>query len=374
MKPNELWGKDYQPFCEQDPYNPQNLVEGFISRKSNEYYGALLITKINNRDVPEQLIMGSPKMHYPFDSRADGTRNYRFPVARNIEVYEKLDGTNILAYLYSDGETPFLSYKTRLRPFVFSGRFGDFPSMWKEVGERYESIIRRVMAKHDCNLSFELYGALNTHLIVYKIPLDAALLFGVTNSGKILSPLQDLKDPDLPVVDRLTVIDKDYAQNYEEFRLKLEAGLTKEEEGRYSGIEGTVWYLHTPDGLCIQLKCKPETIEAIHFAAGAGLSKNAAIATCWNAFENVDILTVDFVKQLLLEEFEQRIIDDNTQLIESAVAFVTEEANFRQTVLKEYRSTGMNILTHKVEVMRLLSTKFPRYRMKRVHSIIAGYG
>lgn len=371
MEPKELFGKDYQEFCEIDPFNPKNEVSGYISRKPTEYYGALIITKVNHSKPAPQLIMGSPKMHYPFDSRADGTRNYRFPSAKNIEIYEKLDGTNVLAYFYSDGENRFLTYKTRLRPFLMSGRFGDFYGMWQEMLNKHEEKrIKTEMVLSDCNLSFELYGARNPHLVMYKNNLDIALLFGVTNTGRILSPTQ-LKSSDLPIVSKLKVIDSDYVWNYEELRKELNSGLSQIEDGYYTGIEGTVWYLHTSDGKCIQLKCKPEIIETIHFSAGAGgLCKNVILATCWNAFENTDVITTNFVKQLLIEEFKPEIVEAKHYLIGKCVAFVTSEAEFRSTVVAKYKATGMNILLQKNEVMRALSEKFPRDKMKKVYTII----
>ena len=373
IDPRELFGKDYQEFCEVDPFNPKNEVVGYISRKPNEFYGALIIAKVNGRKVMPQLIMGSPKMHYPFVTRADGSRNYIFPTAKNIEVYEKLDGTNILAYFYSDGDYRYISYKTRLRPFVSSGRFGDFYNMWLEVASSYFTEIRREMDRSNCNLSFELYGARNPHLVMYKNSLDIALLFGVTNEGRILAPA-DLRSPDVPIVNKFKDIDKDYVWNYKQLQKELQDNLKQEEEGYYSGVEGTVWYLHSHDGRCIQLKCKPETIEAIHFSAGAGgLAKNAIIATCWNAFENVETLTIDFIKELLLEEFKPEIIEAKHCLIGKCVAFVTKEAEFRERVLGEYRTTGMNILLNKRYVMRRLSEKFAKNEMKKVYSIIVGY-
>lgn len=367
----EIFGKDYSEFCETDPFNPQNDVAGYISRKSNEFYGALVITRINGKDVSHQLIMGSPKMHYPFSSREDGSRDYHFPLAKSIEVYEKLDGTNILAYLYSDGDCRYMTFKTRLRPFLGSSGFGDFYNMWREVGSPYFTEIEREMDRSDCNLSFELYGSRNIHLVVYPNSLDAALLFGVTNTGKILSPEQ-LKNPNLPIVKRLKVIDRDFVANYEELQRELQAGLKQEDEGYYSGMEGTVWYLHFTDGRCIQEKCKPETIEAIHFSAGAGgLSKNVILATCWNGFENADVITVDLIKQLLLEEFETPVIETRHYLIERCVDFVNQEAEFRARVMAEYKATGMNLLLQKAEVMRQLSPQFPKNKMKKVYSIIA---
>jgi len=372
MNPRELFGKDYDIFILKDPFNPHNEVEGYISRKSNEYYGALVITAINGRKVPEQLIMATPKMHYPFDTRADGSRNYAFPSAKEIEIYEKLDGTNILAYFYTDGDNRYLTYKTRLRPFLSSSKFGDFETMWREMLERQgETEIKREMIRSMCNLSFELYGSRNPHLIVYNNALDIALLFGVTNTGRILSPT-NLKNPDLPIVSRMKIINKDYVWNYEETQHELQATLKQEEEGYYSGVEGTVWYLHTNDGRCLQYKCKPETIESIHFSAGArGLSKNIVIATCWNAFENTDSPTPDFIKQLLLEEFKPEIIEDN--LIDTCLNFVKSEADFRNKVLEAYKDIGDNILLNKRDVMRGLASKFPRERMGKVYSIIMSY-
>ncbi len=245
--------------------------------------------------------------------------------------------------------------------------------MWREVASVYFTEIEREMDRSDCNLSFELYGARNPHLIAYPNSLDIALLFGVADTGRILSPEQ-LKNPDLPIVKRLKVIDRAFVNSYESLQKELEAGLKQADEGYYSGVEGTVWYMHLPDGRCIQMKCKPETIEAIHFSAGAGgLSKNIIIATCWNGFENADVITVELIKQLLLEEFDSLIIEAHHYLIEKCVEFVNKEAEFRSKVVSEYKTTGMNILLNKRDVMRLLSEKFPKDKMKKVYSIIAGY-
>lgn len=152
---------------------------------------------------------------------------------------------------------------------------------------------------------------------------------------------------------------------------ELQAKLKQADEGYYTGVEGTVWYLRQIDGRYIQFKCKPETIEAIHFSAGAGgLSKNIILATCWNGFENADIVTVDLIKQLLQEEFDALIIEAHHYLIEKCVDFVNREAEFRNKVMDEYKKTGMNILVNKVEIMRHLSTLFPKDKMKKIYSII----
>lgn len=210
INPTEIFGsKDYNTFCEVDPFNSKNELRGFISRRSNEFYGALLITHVNDKELKPQLIMATPKMHYPFDSREDGSRSYKFPIANKVEVYEKLDGTNVLAYFYTDGDNRFLTYKTRLRPFLSSSKFGDFKNMWLETASKYFNEIEHEMERSDCNLSFELYGARNPHLIAYPNSLDIALLFGVTNTGAILSPAQ-LYISSIPIVTKFKDIDNNF--------------------------------------------------------------------------------------------------------------------------------------------------------------------
>lgn len=376
MKALELFGKEYQEFCEVDPFNPQNEVGGYISRKSTEYYGALIITHINNISIPNQLIMGTPKMNYPFAKKVDGTRKYSFPTAKEIEIYEKLDGTNILGFRYTDGDYFYASYKTRLRPFLNpESRWGNFYAMWQEVAGGWMGLINELMNEYQCNLSFELYGARNPHLVLYKIPLTFALLFGVTNTGRILSLSQLRGVEELNPLPVLKTIDRDYIWNYEQLQRELNQGLSSVEDEYYTGVEGTVWYLHFADSRCVQLKCKPEIIEAIHFSAGAkGINKQVVLATCWNALENVDTLTADFIKQLLLEEFKPELIEMSHYTIEKAIAFVQGELEFRNRVLSEYRSLGMNIHLQKADVMRALADKFDRKVMRKVYSAVINFG
>jgi hypothetical protein len=375
MNPDEIFGKnDYTAFAEIDPFNPQNTVGGFISRKSNEFYGAMIITNVNNVEC-EQLIMATPKMHYPFGKSEDDARHYNFPKAKQIEIYEKLDGTNVLAYFYEDSDGfRWLSYKARLRPFLASGKFGNFLEMWKEVSPPI-SYMKTLMTRYKCNLSFEMYGSRNPHLVVYDVPLAQKLLFGVTNAGNILSP-EDLCELSNSA-NLVDIIDhnssQDYVQHYTENQWLLENKLRKVDENYYSGVEGQIWYLKTIDGKCIQFKCKPETIETIHFSQGAGLGKNTIIATCWNALENVDEVTVEFVKQLLLEEFDTRIVEANHYLIEKSVQFVMSELNYRIKVLEAYRKTGLNFLSDKVSVMRKLSEIFPKNEMKKVFAVVRDF-
>ena len=73
-------------------------------------------------------------------------------------------------------------------------------------------------------------------------------------------------------------------------------------DDRLSGTEGAVWYVTEPSGRVTMWKCKPESVEEIHWATG--ISKNAVIATCWNALETSDTLDYDVLLPLLLEEYQ----------------------------------------------------------------------
>jgi hypothetical protein len=55
-------------------------------------------------------------------------------------VYEKIDGTNVLLFRYADarGER-FVSYKTRLSPFLRVQPYGDFVALWTEIAAIYEA-------------------------------------------------------------------------------------------------------------------------------------------------------------------------------------------------------------------------------------------
>src|SRR5262249_40029626 len=119
--------KDVQEFEVDDPFNGHAL-RGFLCRRPDHRYGAMYLTHVNG-DAEPQLILATPKLHYPFD-RA-GT--YRFPAAREVLIYEKLDGTNVLAYHYRWRDRQYLSFKLRLSPVVRNSRHGPFLDLWQEI-------------------------------------------------------------------------------------------------------------------------------------------------------------------------------------------------------------------------------------------------
>jgi hypothetical protein len=356
--------KHLAPFETEDNFN-NNILKGFLCRVGDHRYGAIYLTHINDIEEP-QLIYATPKLHYPFDSA--GT--YRFPPAKRVEVYEKLDGTNILAYRYTCKGQTYLTYKLRLTAVVRDSRFGPFLDFWREMLKRYPDI-PRLPEINDCNISFELYGALNKHLILYKIPLDTAVLFGVDSKAEIRTPstLETLGVPIAPLYARLEGA-KDYQREYQKHQVDCEAMNRETEDGTIEGTEGRVWYLQDIHNHIVMFKCKPESVEQIHWATG-GLSKNAVIATAYNLLETDEQLTYDRLKELLLEEYSEDAIERFRPHIEAVIQQITEEMRFKEKVLEFYYKLDLDFQREKNAVMRAFSQQYPKSLMRRIYSILS---
>jgi hypothetical protein len=325
----------------------------------------MYLTHVDGVEEP-QLIFATPKLHYPFD-RA-GT--YRFPPAREVLVYEKFDGTNVLAYFYHKQGQKFLTFKLRLSPVMRNSRHGPFLDFWREILAAHPDILK-LPALNDCSISFELYGGRNKHLVVYDAPLSVAVLFGVGPTGAIRPPadLQLLTVPAAPLMARLEKA-SDYRDLYVGQQGACEQSNQMLDGGAVRGTEGRVWYMRTLAGDVVMFKCKPESVEQIHFAAGAGLSKNVLKATAYNVLETDAEVTSEGVAALLLEEFSEEEIERNRPLIALVVEEVREEVAFREYVLSLFDPLGLDLVTQKSEVMRALAKHFPRERMKKVYALL----
>ena len=364
MDPKEFFGDNYIEFDEEDPFN-RNQVKGYISRCPTDLYGAVLIDLVNGEKCP-QLIKCTPKIHYPFNKKGE----YNFPKAVKVERYEKLDGTNIFSYRYNDGNgNEYVTHKTRLSPFVGNSRFGPFLEMLRELFNKNPTL-KWLPSILGMNISYELWGARNPHLIKYEIPLELSILF-IRDNNRIMPP-SVLNDKSLLSANlREVIIDGNLEDTYHLSQQGLEKNL-KILDGEYSGMEGEVWYILTDDGIWHQFKCKPETIELIHWSMG-GIGKNQIITTCENALENWDNPTVDDIVILLQEEYSQQEIDKIYYKIGKYLDYVIDKHIFVEEVLRDYRNINISILDNKSKVMKVLSSKYNRKDMQRVYSIIWTY-
>ncbi len=351
-------------FDVEDPFNDNLRLRGFLCQKPDHRYGALALTHVGDAEAP-QLILATPKLHYPFGK--DGA--FHFPPIKKISLYEKLDGTNVLAYRYRDGEGQWhLTYKLRLAPALRNSKWGPFLDMWRELLRRHPTIPQLVEI-NDCHISFEMYGGRNTHLIVYETDLAVATLFGVRRDASIvpLFKLNLLGVPGTPLAGEL-IAGEDPVAKYAEIRAEMEKRNRHTEDEKLIGIEGTVWYVEAPDGRVTMWKCKPESVEEIHWAAG--INKKGVMATCWNLLETSDELNYDTLLPLLLEEYQLREIEMFRPHIDNCIKQVNYEFVFKERVLAEYDKLGQSIHDNKGEVMRALAPHFRREEMKKVYTMI----
>ncbi len=378
IKAGELARFDAVP----DLFNPPNTLSGWLCRRGDHRYGALVIEEVNGQalDVPH-LVLGTPKQHYPFGRSEDEERRYHWPMAiKQAVAWEKLDGTNILGYCYPDATgTWFVTYKTRLTPTLrASSTHGDFFGLWSEVigldladPMDMDSYIMPGMA-----LSFELWGHRNHHLISYTETLQGSLLFGVEQHTGALVPPDDKRFAGLIRPGRLAVSDgrEGLTKFYEEIRATCGAKNKAIDDDHMEGTEGAVLYLEDEDGLWTQWKCKPESIEALHWA-GDFLPMSVILPTAWNVLESADELTVEAVNELLAEEFSPAMIRNSIARIQKAVARVIVRIVWQDRVRNAYADTGLDWATDgRGAVMRTMSLSFKGPEMREVFNALRELG
>ena len=360
--------KHTQKFKVKDPFN-NNTLEGYINRRANNLYGSMIIEKVNGKEV-YQFVYATPKMTYPFNRK----RERFIPDYDRIEVYEKLDGTNILGYVYKDIESnSFVTYKTRLKPILGNSKFGNFYSLWKEILEKYPEIPEKIL-NSNLNFSFELYGKKNKIFILYKTLLDIRLLFYRNReTGEILSPLS--YNSNLPIPNIISIYNEkiDVKSEYEKVKLKLGESL-KEEEGNITGTEGSVWYF-IKDNKAVQMKCKPLKIEDIHMRKFI-IPYHSIYITIVNSFEDKDNPSIDYIKQLLSEEYTKEEIAESDSRIERIFGKVLQERDFQKRILRDYeflqKEYNWSIEHNKNEVMRWFGKKYPKFMAAKIYSFLTG--
>jgi uncharacterized protein (DUF2267 family) len=159
---------------------------------------------------------------------------------------------------------------------------------------------------------------------------------------------------------------------YARIREEIEGGIEKLEDGKLKGSEGAVWYVTSASGEIVIFKCKPDSVEEVHWTTG--INKTAVTMTCWNLLETSDALNYEALLPLLLEDYSQEEIDKFRAHVDVCIEEVNRELAFRNRVLEEYARTGLSIAEDKAAVMRALSGKFNRGEMKKVYALIAQHG
>lgn len=359
----ELNDSHIQPFQTEDPYNWNARIEGYLCTKPNDLYGALIITKVDDWECC-QVIYCTPKLHYPFDK--NGTFNW--PPVNTIELYEKVDGTNVCAYHYMYKDMDLVSFKTRLTPVLKDQKFGMFKSMFDEYCQGNPWVRDVIAANQSYNLSFELFGTRNPITITYTVPLEVNLLFGIDrNIGSIVPPSLLVKHQNVKVPDCTTVLSwTNLDVLYNAYREKIE----KENAGSLNS-EGMVMYIFTNKNKWSMMKLKPETIEKIHWTASGSIPEKMLFNTAVNVFEHSNLFE-DFII-LLREEFKEEIINRSMHKIEKVWQNALEHAEFVtkvNEVWKQAKDAGMDIMVDKNAFMRWMSNHFDKWTMRKVAGVI----
>jgi len=370
--------KAVEKFTATDLYNPQNQLKGYINKRQGHLYGSLWITHVNGIEVP-QLIYSAPKQHYPFDK----DKNWVFPECDYVDLYEKLDGTACISYTYKDSKGfVYLTFKTRLRPFLGSGKYGNFFELWNEMLKKYPKIEDYVFDEHH-NCVFELYGKRNKILVEYDELLDTKLIFTINAlNGQIYPPNASKQEG----IDTIPVLDckgmligwHDYnlegkKEQYIKIQGELELGLKIDDESKIiKGEEGQVWYFMKTESGAFQIKNKPPSILKYHWG-GDAIAYESIYTTVVNAFENFDNPVYENIAELLKEEFDDSKIEKSRVRIEKTLAKVFFEKKSTYEIMEYYKSLGVSILDDKGIVMRNLAKKFPKQVCCMAFPIVMNY-
>jgi len=368
----DLDNKRVTKFECQDSFNKGNTIEGYLCRIYDIRYGMLYIEFVNGVYCP-QWIWATPKIKYPFDK----TGVYSKIDVDRIEMYEKMDGVNVLSYIYEDkAGKRYVTYKTRLTPIVRDGKFGRFEKMWRDVLKMYPKIPKFCL-DNEVNASFEMHGYRKTILIRYDFPLDAKLLFCRSHDGRIHPPTKydlikyGLKSAELyRVIENFDSFEAEYKKAEEELNQQLKVTEVENDDDIVEGWEGMVWY-NIKDEEVLLLKCKPDYVRYIHFLMSGGVPKYSIYTTCMNAFESKDEPTLAYVLELLREEYEEQYIQKKIRSIESIYNMVYAKMVLKAEVIGIYETQSeFNIKKDKGKVMRYFSERYSKKMMSRIYNIL----
>lgn len=403
--------ENYKVFSEIDPFN-DNFVTGIVYTEESKY-GDILIKKVNDKEV-EQYIHTTPKIYYPGD--VDSMYKMKFDDQETYEdffVFDKLDGTNICRFTYEDSYgKKFVSYKTRLTPFLKDGSHEKYYTLWNKILSKYPCINS---LSDDYAYGFELYGNINKHLIKYDVELDTRILYKISKYGNIeLPPLSsdvDVKPPKYAYYSLCMVVNMNDRNNenkkdddYYSLRINQIDDDEKLEIPKFDGIkniydmyveksrkrfeidkssEGYVFYIIKGGKVIKVWKCKPEIVIKSDIDKNSGIQYIGDLdieTTCINALESVSDLSIENLKtetkKLLSETYTELQIEVSKEFINNIVKKVFEESNMKKKIFYEYekiKKEGFLFSTHKKEVLGKLSLLFDKKEMSFVFKILNTY-
>ena len=380
----DVGAKHWQPFAATTPGGIP--FAGLICLAENAWMGALACDQVAGEPT-FQLERCMPHLHYPYVAaqrgaamRGDGEPDRTVvlpPGFAEARFYEKLDGTNLCWYPLRSPEGVVLEVvpKTRLRPVAAGSVWGDWPTLLAHAAP--QDAIRRAMLETGLNLCFELWGRGNPHLVEYDRDLGLALHTGVTHdrlaTPAALDAIAQRYGFERPAC--LATLSGDVAAitaAYRKFQQEFEDRNRAGGEGRYV-TEGAILVLADAHSASYY-KCKPPSIEEIHWAPSALSGPIVLQALAKLAEAGVELLPDDPepLWAALREEWDTRILAAATELVERVYGEYLDEIERKHAVWARLEGASLP-LADTLTVMRYLSGFYPRAQMGWVYAAYREY-
>ncbi len=377
----DVSAKHWQPFEATSPGGIR--FAGYLCRQESDKLGMLAVTSLD--DAPRlEFIPAMPKIHYPYVQDRAGHLQVSIPVPLNVvdaRFTVKLDGTAIIFYplAATDGQVLEVVARTRLLPVLMPSRWGDWHGLLADALPDRSPVARAVAEQHVV-LVFELWGYRNPHLVRYTQPLALTLHTAIRHRKPTsYQRLADLaRRYALDLVPTLEVAEPDaagLAVAYRRWQTQLEAA--NQAAGQDVFVqEGAVLMLSTAE-TATYWKCKPPSIEEIHWQADQHISKEvvrqALLKMLENGYDFANARTED-VQTALEADFDPQLVAGEAGLIERMVLDFVVELQRQAWLRNLVEGSGLN--PHDLPaMMRYLSQHYGRKEMGWVYATVkALYG
>ncbi|MFO7541024.1 MAG: hypothetical protein R6X32_23525 [Chloroflexota bacterium] len=372
----EVSARQWQPF---EVTSPGGIpFSGYVCRQESEKLGMLAITEMGGEPRLD-FVYAMPKIHYPYHQDKDGTVRVVVPVMPTMvdaRFTLKLDGTALIFYPLTDKEGNVLEVipRTRLQPVLTPSRWGDWNALLSDVLPDRTPVEEAVRAQK-ATLIFELWGYRNPHLVKYDVPLKLTLHTAVRHKKPVsYRRLLDIANRYglelIPTVETAEPNADGLARAYRRLQTEMEA------RNQAAGAdvfleEGTILMLSTVD-TAVYYKCKPPSIEEIHWTADNTISKENIQQALYKMLEDsydFDSGSVEDLHAMLETDFEPDRIETAVELIarvyQEFVLDLQQKAWLRQLVA----DSGIDPAATAV-LMRHLSHHYPKNQMSWVYNAV----
>ena len=372
----DVGARHWQPF---DATSPGGIsFAGFLCRQESDKLGMLAVTSLDGQERLE-FIPAMPKIHYPYIQDRDGALQVSIPVPINVtdaRFNVKLDGTAIIFYPLKDAAGQVLEVvpRTRLLPMLMPSRWGDWNGLLAEALPDRGPVEAAVRGQ-DVVLVFELWGYRNPHLVRYDTPLSLTLHTAIRHrkpvSYRRLADIAGRYGLELAPTLEVAAPDADgLAAAYRRWQARLEA--ENQAAGQAVFVqEGAILMLSTAE-TATYWKCKPPSIEEIHWQADQHISKEIVRQTLLKLVESGHDFaggTVEAVNALLEVDYQPQDVAAEAELIERMVLDFVVELQRQEWLRGLVDASGLD--PHDLPaLMRHLSQHYPRKEMGWVYATV----